>query len=178
MEQEISSQTSVSTQSILQRIRPGMVLTLVLFWTILSGTINWQHLLTGLLASLFITFFWGDYLLDEREGLPLTMRRISLIFIYVKDLIIEIIKANIEVVKIVLDPKLPISPCFVRYKISLNKTLSQVILANSITLTPGTLSTFLQGDEIIVHALTRDGAETIVDWRMHEELQKMEEAGE
>lgn len=177
MEPTLSQETSFSLNRFLGRLRPGMVITLILFWTILSGTINWQHFLLGFLFSIFITFFWGDFLLDEREGLPLNWRRLYLFTLYLKNLVVEIIKANIEVVKIVLDPKLPISPCFVRYKISLQCTLSQVLLANSITLTPGTLSTYLQGEEIVVHALTRDGAEAVADWRMQAALQEIEEAG-
>lgn len=177
MERALSQETSFSLSRFLGRLRPGMVITLILFWTILSGTIHWQHLLLGFLSAIFITFFWGDFLLDEQEGLPLNGKRLYLFSIYLKDLLVEIVKANIEVVKIVLDPKLPISPCFIRYKIYLNCTLSQVLLANSITLTPGTLSTYLQGDEIIVHALNREGAESVADWRMQEELQRIEEAG-
>lgn len=177
MEKNLATKTSISPRKILFRARPGMVITMFLFWTILSGTINWQHMLLGLLFSLFICFFWGDFLLDEKEGLPLNRRRLYLFLIYFKDLILEILKANIEVVKIVLDPKLPISPCFVRYKIHLHKTLSQVILANSITLTPGTLSTFLSGKEIVVHALTREGADAVADWKIHDELKMIEEAG-
>lgn len=173
MERALSKRTSIG---ILTRLRPGMVITLIIFWTILSGTVNWQHFLLGSIFSIFITFFWGDFLLDARDSFPVNRKSLPLLLIYMKDLMIEIVKANVEVVKIVLDPKLPISPCFVRYKICLHKTLSQVLLANSITLTPGTLSTYLEGDEIIVHALTREGAEAVADWRLQKELQEIEEA--
>ncbi len=64
-----------------------------------------------------------------------------------------------DVTKRILDPRLPISPCLIRVKTSQTSDVGRVIYANSITLTPGTISIALEDDEILVHALTREGAE-------------------
>ena len=74
-------------------------------------------------------------------------------------MITEIVLANIEVAKLIVDPKLPIRPQMIRVKANQATELGRVILANSITLTPGTVSVDMQGDRIWVHALSFEGAE-------------------
>ncbi len=172
-EREIES----SPGTVKKRLRLGMVFTLVIFWTILSGTLHWHHLLLGILSSLMIVLFWGDFLFKQREGLPLNFRRVVLFVHYLIFFLVEVVKANIDVAKIVLNPKLPITPLFIRFRPELNRTLSKVILANSITLTPGTLSVYLYQDEIIVHALTREAAEDVHQCIMKTSLQRIEEEG-
>lgn len=71
----------------------------------------------------------------------------------------EIVEANIEVTKLILRPKLSIRPRMIRVRASQSTELGRVILANSITLTPGTVSVDMQGDRIWVHALSFEGAE-------------------
>ena len=68
--------------------------------------------------------------------------------------------------RIIVDPALPISPTMVRVKTSQKTQVGQVTYANSITLTPGTISVAIAGDEILVHALTREGAQGVADGDM------------
>ncbi len=70
----------------------------------------------------------------------------------------EIVKANIDVAKVILHPKLPISPVMLKVPASQKTELGRSIYANSITLTPGTVAVGMGDDDITVHALTRDGA--------------------
>ena len=70
----------------------------------------------------------------------------------------EIVKANIDVAKIVLDPKLPISPRLVRVEGTQKSDLGRAIYANSITLTPGTITLDVRGSSFLVHALTAEAA--------------------
>lgn len=94
-------------------------------------------------------------ILDD-EGAPLLgLRSIA----YMIWLCKEIIEANIEVTRLVLDPKLPIRPRMIRIEANQETELGRVILANSITLTPGTVSVDMQGNHIWVHALSFEGAE-------------------
>lgn len=81
-------------------------------------------------------------------------------------LIKEIIKSGWEVTKIILHPKLPISPTLVRFKPTQRTAVGLVIHANSITLTPGTITIEANGNEFFVHGLTRNGAEGAVDSEM------------
>ena len=72
-------------------------------------------------------------------------------------LIIQILKSNIDVCKRILNPTLPINPQLVKVKSTQASNLAKVIYANSITLTPGTISIDLDGPEIEVHSLSKEG---------------------
>lgn len=76
-------------------------------------------------------------------------------------LLVEIAKSSLEVVRIVLDPKLPISPTVVYLDAKPEGPVGQVILANSITLTPGTVTLDVFDDRLCVHCLTREGAKAL-----------------
>ncbi len=73
----------------------------------------------------------------------------------------EVVKSSLDVARIVLSPSLPISPEVVTIKASCKDPVDQAILANSITLTPGTLALDVYKGEIVVHALTAEGAEEL-----------------
>lgn len=81
-------------------------------------------------------------------------------------LIKEIVKSGWEVTKIILHPKLPISPTLVRFKPTQRTAVGLVIHANSITLTPGTITIEADRNEFLVHGLTRDGAQGTVNSEM------------
>jgi len=74
-------------------------------------------------------------------------------------LIFQIIKSNIDVCKRILNPKLPISPRLVTVRSSQLSNFAKVVYANSITLTPGTISIDLDDSNIEVHSLSKIGAE-------------------
>jgi len=76
-------------------------------------------------------------------------------------LIREVVKSSLDVARIVLSPSLPISPQVITIKASCKHPVDQAILANSITLTPGTLALDVHNGEIVVHALTSEGAEEL-----------------
>ena len=73
----------------------------------------------------------------------------------------EIVKSSLEVARIVIDPRLPISPQVVTVRASSQNPVDQTLLANSITLTPGTLALDVHKGEIIVHTLTVAGADDL-----------------
>ena len=76
-------------------------------------------------------------------------------------LFVEIVKSSLEVVRLVLDPKLPISPTVVEIEAEPEDDVGQVILANSITLTPGTVTLDVFDNRVLVHCVTRVGAQAI-----------------
>ena len=76
-------------------------------------------------------------------------------------LFIEIVKSSIDVARIVLDPRLPISPTVVEFKTSCKGPIGQAILGNSITLSPGTVTLDVHEDHVKVHCLTVEGARDI-----------------
>lgn len=76
-------------------------------------------------------------------------------------LFVEIVKSSIDVARIILDPKLPISPTVVEFKTSCKGPIGQAILGNSITLSPGTVTLDVHEDRVKVHCLTVHGASDI-----------------
>jgi multicomponent Na+:H+ antiporter subunit E len=86
----------------------------------------------------------------------------------------EIFKSTIDVVRIILDPKLPIRPQLIRVKASQRSEVGQVIYANSITLTPGTISLDVRNDRILVHALTDAAAEGLKTGEMDDYVARLE----
>ena len=93
---------------------------------------------------------------------------------YVAMLIWEIVKANMAVVKIILMPPHKYHPAIVRMRIPFKKNISRVILSNSITLTPGTVTIEQSGDDFLVLCLDKPSADSIPDWNLTRMLRKME----
>lgn len=87
----------------------------------------------------------------------------------------EIVKANVAVARIVLNPRLPISPCLRTVDASDLPLVSQATLANSITLTPGTLSVDIDHGRIEVHCLAREFADQTVDGEMLKRAKRLTE---
>ena len=86
----------------------------------------------------------------------------------------EIAKANIDVIKRILNSQLPISPTLIRVRCSQKSDLGRVIFANSITLTPGTVSIRVENDYIEVHALSRETAEELASGVMDRRVSQVE----
>lgn len=80
---------------------------------------------------------------------------------YVFILIKEIIKANFEVIRMITSSRYEIEPAVVRFRTDLKTTPARILLANSITLTPGTITVLLEEDEYVVHCLDKSLAEGI-----------------
>lgn len=129
---------------------------LVAAWLLWSGL--FKPLLLGLgafscLLTVYLTHRMGYF---ETDVFALRFgRRLAAYWVW---LIKEIVKSSIDVARIAISPSLPISPQVVRIKASAEQPVDQVILANSITLTPGTLALDVHDGEITVHTLTEAGA--------------------
>ena len=94
--------------------------------------------------------------------------------LYLPWLLWQIFKSNIEVSRIILNPKLPISPRLLKVKSSQQTTTGEVLYANSITLTPGTISLDVQGSTILVHALTEESAQGVENGDMDRRVSQLE----
>src|SRR3546814_8150937 len=108
----------------------------------------------------------------DKEGHPIQLGFGALT--YWPWLLLEIVKSNIDVARRILDPALPISPTMIRVKASQKTELGRVIYANSITLTPGTVSVQLADGTIEVHSLTAEGAESLEEGEMDRRVTAME----
>ena len=134
----------------------ALAATLFIFWLLLSGIYTLFLVLAGLAAALGVAWLSWRMEIADREGHPVHFT--SAIFTYWPWLIKEIARAAWAVTKIILDPRLPISPTLARFKPSQTSAVGLVTHANSITLTPGTFTIEADHDEFLVHALTREGA--------------------
>ena len=131
---------------------------LAAIWLAWSGYFDQPFLLLlGLLSVASAVALAMRMRIVDEEGTPIGFRLRPLF--YALWLVKEIVKANLEVTRTILDPSLPIHPQLVCVKANQKTELGRVILANSITLTPGTVSVSLQHDQIWVHALSPEGAE-------------------
>ncbi len=129
----------------------------LVFWLLLSGHVSALDLAMGVAASALVTFANRDI-----EGVSELLRWTPRLLAYLPWLLKEIWVANVQVVKLVLDPALPIDPVIVRLPTRFSSDFARTALANSITLTPGTITLDVEGEEFLVHAITAAGGADIV----------------
>lgn len=142
-------------------------LVLFILWLLLSGYLDVPLLLVfgALSCALAVLVARRAQTIDPENlhlGWYLNLRLPG----YLCWLLLEIVKANIDVARRILDPRLPISPTLISLKPSQHGELGQVIYANSITLTPGTVTTYLSDGRLEVHALTEAGALSLAEGEM------------
>jgi len=127
-----------------------LFIALFAIWLALTSNLHWQELLTGGVLSFILALAFGR----NYAGLglpPISLKRILYSIAYLGILLVEIIKANFDVAYRVLHPKLPIRPGIVMIKTELKQDIAKMILANSITLTPGTFTLDVLGDTFLIH---------------------------
>lgn len=123
---------------------------LSLVWLGLTSTFNWQEILVGLTISFFLAVVISSGY--ARLGLPpLGIKRLIYFLIYVLVLAREIVKANLDVAYRAIHPDVPINPGIVIINTDLEQDIAKMILANSITLTPGTFTLDIVGDKLLIH---------------------------
>ncbi len=148
------------------------------FWIIITGSLHYQSLLLGAAMAFLVAWMNDELLFRKDERSRLDLKTVGLYLRYVFHLVKAILQANIQVAVLVLNPRIPISPGMIHFTKPLKKDLNRVILANSISLTPGTLTILAEGDKYSVHALTRQNAEDVVEWKLADELAGIEQAQE
>jgi len=129
---------------------------LLAFWLALSGHFSLGLVTAGALSALICLFAALRLRIVDREGHPIELYRGALT--YLPWLVGEIAKSGWAVTKIILHPGLPISPTMTVVKASQRTGAGIATYANSITLTPGTITVGVDRDELTIHALVREGA--------------------
>ncbi len=150
-------------------------LVLFAFWLLLSGHYTAFLMTAGALCALGVVLFARRMDVVDREGHPVHLATRALL-VYWPWLFKEIAKSAIQVSALILHPRLPISPTLVRVRATQKTDVGRTTFANSITLTPGTISVEVGEDEILVHALTRDGARDLADGDMDRRVTRFESA--
>ncbi|MEN8227124.1 MAG: Na+/H+ antiporter subunit E [Bacteroidota bacterium] len=121
-----------------------------LFWLLLTFDLSVPNLAAGAAASLITSLLFSRYFYDKLYKFMQPLRYFWLL-VYLGILIWECIKANFDVAYRVLHPAMPIKPGIVKVKLELQSEFARAMLANSITMTPGTISVDIVDDYIYVH---------------------------
>ena len=144
------------------------------FWLLMSGYFEPFLMAAGAGSAICVVLVSRRMEVVDREGHPVHL--VAAVFLYWPWLIKEIAKSAWDVSRIILDPRLPISPTLIRFKPTQKSTTGLTTHANSITLTPGTITVEALPGEFLVHALTRGGAEGCVDSEMDRRITRLEAA--
>ena len=142
------------------------------FWILLSGYFEPFLLSAGAGSALCVVLLARRMKIVDREGHPIQM--IAAIVFYWPWLFKEIAKSAWDVSRIILDPRLPISPVLVRFKPSQKSQVGLTTHANSITLTPGTITVEASPNEFLVHGLTRASGAGVIDSEMDRRVTQVE----
>ncbi|MEX2198299.1 MAG: Na+/H+ antiporter subunit E [Burkholderiales bacterium] len=142
------------------------------FWILMSGYLTPFLLGAGAASSLAVAWLAHRMDVADREGHPVHLGWSAVT--YWPWLLREILKSALDVSKVILDPRLPATPTVVRFKPRQRTAVGLVTHANSITLTPGTLSVEVGPERFVVHGLTRDSASAAVDSEMDRRVERFE----
>lgn len=143
-------------------------LTLYIFWLILSGHFSPLLMTLGILSALLST--WLLWRMDKVDKTPVGLIPSLALLKYGLWLFWELIKANIDVARRIWDPALPVQPGWERLPIKVSSPLQKALYANSITLTPGTLTADVREDHFLVHHLTRERIEELREGEMERRI--------
>ena len=150
----------------------GLGIALFVLWLLLSGIYTPLLIILGIFSSALVAWIAHRMNVADHEGFPIhfTWKAIT----YWPWLLWEIVKANIDVARVIIKKEPSISPILFRVPADQSTELGQVTYANSITLTPGTVSIAVGEGMIDVHALTQEAAEDLKTGRMNERVCRLE----
>lgn len=141
-----------------------MTLALIALWIVLSGKLDGFHLTIGIVSAFVISMStYRLVMLPPAIGpqavYPLAAYPWRRFLAYLPWLIWQILVSSVHIAYVVLHPRMPIHPCMLRFQAKLPHAMARLTLATSITLTPGTITVDVQGDDFLVHALTETSAQ-------------------
>ena len=153
----------------------GLGVLLFAFWLVLSGHFEPLLIGFGIGSTALVVYLALRMDVVDEEGLPLNMG--GRFWVYMPWLMKEILIANLHVAKIILTPRLPISPILTRFESSQKTDLGKVIFANSITLTPGTITVGIYGQQLEIHSLTWSDVDGREEDEMDQRVTWVEQGG-
>lgn len=145
---------------------------LFVFWLALTGSLQPANLVIGaVLASLLGA--WSSAFLWPEEVPVLTFAQTGRFVLYVGHLIRSIVQAAIQVAEVVIDPRMPIDPVIISHRTSFVREVSRVVFANSITLTPGTLTVDVEGNTFHIHCLAERFADDVASGELERRVARV-----
>jgi multicomponent Na+:H+ antiporter subunit E len=147
-------------------------ITLFITWLLWSGHYNPLILGFGVASCVLVVYLSSRLGIVDREGHPIHL--LIRFLTYGPWLVWAIIKANLDVAGRILKPGVPISPQLIKVKAHQKTDLGRVIYANSITLTPGTVSVDVDGEDFLVHAISKEAAADVEAGDMDQRVSRFE----
>tara|TARA_R110000850_G_scaffold276075_2_gene416955 strand:- start:912 stop:1445 length:534 start_codon:yes stop_codon:yes gene_type:complete len=133
---------------------------LMVVWMVFSGLFDAFHLTLGAISCGIVTWLSSDLLFENRQfGAGTRLAQGIMLFSYFMWMIWQIILANLYLLKLAFGPSDALQPQIVRYETSLKSDFEKFLLANSITLTPGTVTIKISGNTFYIHAISDEAAE-------------------
>jgi len=142
-------------------------------WLVLSGHYTTLLISLGVVSVLLVLYAARRMGIVDSEGVVSLRVFVGLVG-YVPWLLKEILHSNLVVSRVILSPDLPISPTLVHYEAGQETDLGRVIFANSITLTPGTVTTGIDGDDLQIHALLWSAVDGVEEGEMDQRVSRVE----
>lgn len=134
---------------------------LFLNWVIWSGMFDASHLSLGVISCLLIIYMSHDILFTSKKITSKHLIEVIRFIKYIPWLLYQIVLSNIYVARLVMNPNMPIDPQVIRFKTKLKRNISVVTFANSITITPGTITADIKEGEFYVHCISRKVADDL-----------------
>jgi multicomponent Na+:H+ antiporter subunit E len=159
-------------------LRGIMFVLLFGLWLVFSGKLVLEFLVLGALASTLVVFMTSHLTTPSRaetyEPLPQSYGWLLLTFlrflVYLPWLVAQIVIANLQVTYQILHPKLPVSPRLLHFRTRLRAELPQLLLAQSITLTPGTITVDLSRGQFLIHVLSEPQSQVLAAGEMQQRV--------
>ncbi len=144
-------------------------------WIQLSGLFDIFHLALGVISCIIVARTSCDLLFSKKRVERKHLNQLVRFVRYLPWLVYQIILANIYVVKLALHPEMSklIDPHIIRFKTKLKEDLPLTTFANSITLTPGTITVLIEGDHFYVHSISKKVADDLLTGEMEERVSEI-----
>ncbi len=152
-----------------------MFVVFFILWVVFNGQLTLEIALFGIAVAALMYLFIVKIMGYKPEYDLIIVKKSGLIIKYIATLIAEIVKANLGVIRMITSARYEIEPCVVHINTDLKTNIARVVLANSITLTPGTITVYTQGDLIVVHCLDKSLAKGLDSSVFVQQLHKLEE---
>jgi len=140
-------------------------LALLIVWLVFSGQYDLSHVVLGFILSCGVAWLNTGYPHSPFHHFPW-----GRLVLYVPWLFLRIVESSLHLTKLILNPSLIIEPKLITYKSRLNHQAAVVVLGNSITLTPGTITVEIEGNQLIVHAIDEASGRDLTSGRMERKI--------
>lgn len=160
--------------------RISIFLLLFGIWIVFSGQFDAFHLALGLISTALVTAISSNFFFADRSrGIRARIREIIRLPWYLCWMLYQILLSNLHILKLALSPgDLPeVEPRLVRIKTELKTDFAKWFLANSITLTPGTITIDIEGDELLIHSISEATTTGVKDDAMQRKIASIFERG-